>query len=154
MISKIMIAVFLVTVLFANAFSQLHSCRMFISCSTQIVSNGCNNIVRWTRCDGSNGYRQAGCRNTGCIRNCTCDCDENGYSQSWCVCPNDTLVIGTFECSGCPTQLTSPFYFQPKLKAFGEIIFPKISKDSINLWIFLDCPTGSGLTTQYQIHNI
>lgn len=95
---------------------QLESCLSLRSCNITRTANSCTNTVRWTRCDGTLGYRASQCTNSGCIAGCECTCDTNGYGQSWENTCTGIVHSTAYECSGCsPTPTPTPNRCQ-----FGE----------------------------------
>jgi len=77
------------------------TCSSITSCTHSTVANGCTIELHWIQCDGSHATRTTGCFNTGCRRNCTCECESDGYAVSFCICPDDMPVTNSFVCSGC-----------------------------------------------------
>ncbi|MEW6360916.1 MAG: hypothetical protein ACK42A_11990 [Pyrinomonadaceae bacterium] len=95
------------TLLYVNG--QLTSCLSLRSCSVTRTTNSCTNTVRWTRCDGTLGYRASQCTNTGCIAGCECSCSQNGYGQSWEDTCTGLVHSAAYECSGCsPSPTPTP----------------------------------------------
>ncbi len=83
--------------------SEEMGCQTMNSCQKTTLSNGCSLTVQWTRCDGTSGYRQAGCFNVGCITNCDCECGEQSYYLGWFDTCQETVGHLTWACDGCPS---------------------------------------------------
>lgn len=92
-----------VFVLLPGARAQLSDCLSVNSCDKREVSNGCEQTIRWTRCDGSSATRYASCYNGICTAGCLCTCAADGYGQSWEDTCRGTLGSVTWTCSGCNT---------------------------------------------------
>lgn len=80
------------------------TCRSITSCSAPLAtpsSSGCNIIIEWEQCDGTNGYKNSACRNTGCISDCVCSCDATGYHICWYDSCTQSIKSTDFTCAGC-----------------------------------------------------
>lgn len=97
----------LIVLLYTGSNAQLTNCRHVAGCNTSQIGTACYVNIDYVRCDtDALTTKKAWCYNTGCKRNCTCECLEagsrlTGYGFSWCMCPGDILVSQVYECRFC-----------------------------------------------------